>query len=92
MPAQKLPFEIRTKGGRLRPMVRTVQEAIGLIDDELSSELRSQSRWAFARQLLMVAASSNKKRDVAAAARQLRQALSNDRLLADEDASGVTAR
>jgi hypothetical protein len=82
--AQKLPFEIRTKGGGVRPAIRTVQEAIGLIDDELTAELRSQSRWTFAMELLLAAVSSNKKRDVTAAARQLRQALSSDNLLADD--------
>jgi hypothetical protein len=88
MAAQKLPFEIRTKGGNVRPTVRTVQEAIGLINDELASELKAQSRWKFAKELLLVAATSNKKRDIAVAARQFRQALSNDSLLVSDDGAG----
>jgi hypothetical protein len=85
MHSPKLPFAIRTKGGTVRPQVRTVAEAIGLIDDDLPSELRSQSRWTFAAELLVAAASSKKKRDVMVAARQFRQALLNDGLLADEE-------
>jgi hypothetical protein len=77
-----LPEHIQTRGKRLRPTVRTVSETIRLIDKELPIELRSLPRWTFARELLLNADRSGKKRDLIAAARQLRQALSNEGWLA----------
>jgi hypothetical protein len=77
-----LPESIRTRGKGLRPSVRTVSEAIRLIDRELPIELRSLPRWTFARELLVHADRSGKKRDLICAARQLRQALSNEGWLA----------
>lgn len=65
----------------MRPVINTVQEALKLIDQELPVELKRASRWTFARELLVVAATSGKKRDVVYAFRQLKQALGNDRLL-----------
>ena len=73
-----LPQEIRTTGGRVRPAVRTVSEALGLIDQELPAELRSLPRWTFAKELLQMASSTGSKKDVEIASRQLRQALSNE--------------
>lgn len=72
---------IRTTGSGVRPLIRTTQEAIRFIDSELPAELKSLPRWTFARELLLVAERSEKKRDLTHAYRQLRQALSNDRLL-----------
>lgn len=77
----QLPAEIRTTGRGVRAVIRTTQEAIRFIDHELPAELKSQSRWTFARELLLVAQRSEKKRDANHAHRQFRQALSNDRLL-----------
>lgn len=65
----------------MRPLVRTIEEALGFIDDDLSQELKNQPRWTFARELLLVAQQSNKKRDMTVAVRQFRQALDNDGLL-----------
>jgi hypothetical protein len=73
-----LPQSIRTRGKGLRSEVRTVQEAIRLIDRELPAELQSLSRWTFARELLVEAQRTRKKRDMTCAVRQLRQALSNE--------------
>ncbi|HEU5018704.1 MAG TPA: hypothetical protein VFT69_12125 [Pseudolabrys sp.] len=72
---------IHTTGSGVRPLIRTTQEAIRFIDSELPAELKSLPRWTFARELLLVAEGSEKKRDLNHAYRQLRQALSNDRLL-----------
>jgi hypothetical protein len=77
-----LPEVIRTSGKGLRAKVRTVTEGIHLIDEELPIELRSLKRWAFARELLVHAEKSRKKRDLVYAARQLRQALSQEGWLA----------
>jgi hypothetical protein len=79
------PDKIQTRGKGLRPTVRTVAEAIRLIDNELPIELRSLPRWTFARELLLDAEKSRKKRDLIAATRQLRQALSNEGWLAAAD-------
>ena len=67
---------IRASG--IRPSVRTVQEALGLIDNELPQELRSLSRWTFTRALLIEAGKSRKKKDLLHAARQMKQALENE--------------
>lgn len=75
------PREIRTRAKRVRPTIKTAEEAIRLIDRELPSELNRLSRWTFARELLVVARQSGKKRDLTVAYRQFRQALSNDKLL-----------
>jgi hypothetical protein len=80
----KFPSEVHTKGCRCRAVVRTSEEALRLIDDELPAELRSASRWAFARELLLACERSGKKRDAVYAMRQLRQALANDDLLAED--------
>ena len=82
----QLPSIIRTKNGRVRATVRTTAEALRLIDQELPKELRSLSRWTFARDLLEVAVRSGKKRDMNAAVRQLTQALSNEGWLAESRA------
>jgi hypothetical protein len=83
--ALALPETIHTRGKGLRPQVRTVTEAIRLIDRELPAELRSLSRWTFARALLVQAERSGKKRDLICAARQLRQALSNEGWLLEKN-------
>jgi hypothetical protein len=81
---QRLAFrrDLRTRSKGLRAIVRTVEEAIRLIDNELPQELRSMPRWTFARTLLVEAERTKKKRDVTCAERQLRQALSNEGWLA----------
>jgi len=76
------PDVVKTNKKGLRPVVRTVEEAIRLIDKELPYELRSLSRWTFARALLVESQRSGKKRDLICAIRQLKQALSNEGWLA----------
>ncbi|MFL4998963.1 MAG: hypothetical protein ACJ8DY_01090 [Xanthobacteraceae bacterium] len=88
-PQAALLRAINTKGGRLRPVVRTTGEALRVIDKELPIELRRLPRWTFARELLEVAARTTKKRDIEIAARQFRQALSNEGWLADETAEAI---
>ena len=78
------PYVIRTKGSSVRRLMRSTEEALRFIDTELGAELRSQARWKFARELLVVAEKSAKKRDLVYAHRQLRQALSNDLLLHED--------
>jgi hypothetical protein len=78
----QLPTTISTKCAG-RSQVRTVDEALRLIDEELTAELRRLPRWTFARDLLVAATRSNKKRDLTIAIRQFKQALSNEGWLAD---------
>lgn len=78
----QLPSAISTKCAG-RAQIRTIDEALRLIDEELPAELRTLPRWTFARDLLLTAHRSNKKRDLTIAVRQLRQALSNEGWLAD---------
>ncbi len=75
------PAHIVTTGSGVRPLIRSTREALRFIDHELPAELKALPRWTFSRQLLIVADQSGKKRDLTHAYRQLRQALSNDRLL-----------
>jgi hypothetical protein len=89
-PEGALSRAINTKGGRLRPVVRTTGEALRVIDKELPVELRRLPRWTFARALLAVAARTTKKRDIEIASRQFRQALSNEGWLADDKAEAST--
>ena len=49
------PTAVRTKGSSVRRLMRSTQEALRFIDTELATELRSQARWKFARELLVVA-------------------------------------
>jgi hypothetical protein len=83
-----LPATLRLRAPGCRPALRTVDEAIDMIDKELPAELRRLPRWTFARALLLEAVKTGRKRDLIAAARQVRQALSNEGWLIDEQAAG----
>jgi len=84
--SQPLPFPkvIRIRAGGIRSQVRNVDEALDMIDRELPVELRRLPRWTFARALLEEAIRTGRKRDLTTAARQLRQALSNEKWLASD--------
>jgi hypothetical protein len=82
-----LPGPIRLHAPGCRPALRTVDEAIDMIDSELPAELARLPRWTFARALLLEAVKTGRKRDLVAAVRQVRQALSNEGWLADEPAA-----
>jgi hypothetical protein len=77
------PAAVRIRAPGCRPMVRNVSEGLLLIDNELPAELRRLSRWTFARALLEEVLRTRRKRDLTAAVRQLRQALSNEGWLAN---------
>jgi hypothetical protein len=84
-----LPAAIRLHATGCRPALRTVDEALDMIDSELPAELRRLPRWTFARALLLEAVKTGRKRDLTAATRQVRQALSNEGWLVDDQpASG----
>ena len=72
--------EIITKTQRLR----STEQALRFIENELTAELKGQSRWTFARALLVEAQTTGKQRDVNVAYRQLCQALENDRLMKED--------
>lgn len=80
---------IRAKG--IRPNVRTVREALGLIDDELPNELRGLPPLIFARALLIEAEKTRKKRDLVRAVRQLKQVLENEGWLLLKSSAGAPA-
>jgi hypothetical protein len=82
-----LPAAIRLRAPGYRPALRTVAEALQMIDSELPAELARLPRWTFARALLLEAAKTGRKRDLVAAVRQLRQALSNEGWLVDAQAA-----
>jgi hypothetical protein len=72
----QLPVTIHTSSGSR--LIRSCDEALRLIDQELPNEIRNLPRWTFAHALLQVAARTGKKRDLNAALRQLAQAVSNE--------------
>jgi hypothetical protein len=78
---------IRTQGSRIRPALRNTREALSFIDQELPAELSALSCWTFARDLLVEAERTGKKRDLRAAVRQLKQALDNEGWLAERGQS-----
>lgn len=79
-----LPAEVRIRAAGVRSVVKTVEQALHAIDRELSPELARLPRWTFARALLIEAQRTQKSRDINAAYRQFKQALSNEKWLADE--------
>ena len=76
-----LPAEVRVRGSGLPSVIRTVEEAIKLIDRNLPPDLARLPRWTFARALLAEVMHTRKSRDTKAAIRQLRQALQNEKWL-----------
>lgn len=78
-----LPAPIRLRAPGCRPALRTVDEALKMIDSELPAELARLPRWTFARALLLEAVKTGRKRDLTAAVRQVQQALSNEGWLID---------
>ena len=56
-----LPATIQVRAPGCRPALRTVDEAIDMIDSELAAELRRLPRWTFARALLVEAAKTGRK-------------------------------
>ncbi len=82
-----LPAPIRLRAPGCRPALRTVDEALDMIDSELPAELSRLPRWTFARALLVEATKTGRKRDLTAAMRQVRQALSNEGWLVENEAA-----
>jgi class 3 adenylate cyclase len=76
-----LPREVQVRGPGFRARLRTVEDAIRLIDRNLPREFATQPRWTFARALLVEAIKTGKSRDLTTATRQLTQALRNERWL-----------
>ncbi len=81
------PAPIRLRAPGCRPTLRSVDEALHMIDSELPAELARLPRWTFARALLVEASKTGRKRDLTAAMRQVRQALSNEGWLIDNEAA-----
>jgi hypothetical protein len=77
----ELPAEVRIRAPGVRSRIRTVEQSLDMIDRELSPELAQLPRWTFARALLVQAQHSRKSRDLNAAFRQFKQALSNEKWL-----------
>ena len=81
----KLPTQVRVRAPGHRAAITTLEGALGFIDRQLPTELARLSRWTFARALFLEAQRTGKSRDMNAAVRQFRQALSNERWLEDDD-------
>jgi hypothetical protein len=81
------PEAVRTRKKGVPQFIRTVGDGVRLIDRSLPAELQTLPRWTFARALLVEAQRTKKKRDIACAVRQLKQALSNEGWLAADAAS-----
>ncbi len=79
--AAGLPSAIGVSAPGLRTRLGTLKEALAFIDRHVPPELASRPRWTFARALVVEAMHTGKSRDVNTAARQLTQALRNERWL-----------
>jgi hypothetical protein len=82
--SMKLPADIHLHAPGMRSTVKTVEQALGLIEHELPPEIAQLSRWTFARALLLEAQKTGKSRDLVTAFRQLKQALTNEGWLANK--------
>jgi hypothetical protein len=82
----KLPAEIRVRAPGHGAAIISVEGALGFIDRHLPAELARLPRWTFARALFLEAQRTGKSRDLKAAVRQFRQALSNERWLEEDEA------
>lgn len=87
-----LPAVIHLHAPGTRPTVKTVEQALRMIDHELPPEFTRMSRWTFARALLLEALKTGKTRDLDAASRQFKQALTNENWLVDEPATAALSR
>jgi hypothetical protein len=76
-----LPQVVHLRAPGIRSRIRTVEEAIDVIDRNIPLELARLPRWTFARALLLEAVRTKKSRDLKAATRQLQQALQNEKWL-----------
>jgi hypothetical protein len=86
-----LPAELHMRAPGTRRVIKTVEQALEIIDRDLPPEMARLPRWTFARALLAEALKTGKSRDLNSAFRQLGQALGNEHWLADEP-SGAPAR
>jgi len=81
----KLSPEVRVRAPGHRAAITTVEAALGFIDRHLPAELARLPRWTFARALFLEAQRTGKSRDMNAAVRQFRQALSNEKWLEESE-------
>ncbi len=73
-----LPSVLHLDASGMPHAIKTVEQAIRLIDERLPAELQGLPRWRFARALLVEAMKTGKSRDLRAAQRQLQQAIGNE--------------
>jgi glutathione S-transferase len=76
-----LPAVVRVRATGKPSDIATVKQALSFVDRHVHPDLARLPRWTFARALLAEAAQTRKSRDVKAAFRQLKQALSNEKWL-----------
>lgn len=74
----KLPREIRVQTAGIPGVLRTVEDALSMIN-LLPPEVAQLSRGTFAKALLIEALKSQKSRDLKTATRQLEQAIRNEK-------------
>jgi hypothetical protein len=78
-----LPETIRVHAKGKPAEIVTVKQAVTFVDRHVHPDLARLPRWTFARALLEEASRTGKSRDVNAAFRQLKQALSNEKWLSE---------
>jgi hypothetical protein len=81
----KLPTQVRVRAPGHRAEIKSVEDALGFIERQLPEELARLPRWTFARALFLEAQRTGKSRDINAAVRQFRQALSNEKWLDESE-------
>lgn len=80
----RFPAPIGVRAPGVRRKIETVDEAVALVERHLPQDPMSHARWTFARALLFEAIKTGKSRDIRTAARQLTQALRNERWLEED--------
>ena len=81
----RLPSAVHVRAPNARLTIDTVTSAMNFVDKNVPPETSRLPRWTFARALLVEAMRTRKTRDLKAAARQLIQALRNERWLDERD-------
>jgi hypothetical protein len=74
----KLPNEVRIQAAGTPRVLRTVEDALAMIAT-LPREIARLPRWTFAKALLQESIRTQKSRDLKTAARQLQQAINNEK-------------
>ena len=78
----QLSRPVRTRKGDLPEVVRTLGDAVDMIDEQLPENMRVRPAWQHVKDTLVTAAETNSARDIEAATALLERTLADDGWLA----------